>query len=692
MKGYAEIYAEAKQQALGHPEQFLQDLDRVLAAAAPDLERVSEAVRCAEMALVARLDPWWAGRPQPNIHTAVAKVTDNLHDPLVVGLALRLAAGYARQGRVDDDAYRLAILAGRLEHTGLPHPDASYAQEGRRHRERALFVPSHAFAYELIRHVEPEAAEEQAQQALARGNAPLAVLLAELKLVAALDPWYLGPPLPNVERALERYRETRPPELTGLALVLARAYVAGEFVDLRARDHVRGVLAGDEVKLLSPDEAVRCDEFVARDCFDYPYEVLYAQAKALSTADLQRAVLERTRAGSLEVAQRSCEMFLVKALAEWRFGEAEPRIERALSLGRARIEDEEELRPEVEWGLYFLAGLYLAGLHGPRAARALVQAVVERSPDHPDLERAIQAAGIPADVSVSELFGVYRETVDLEARVDAFRAHCDSLGGLDDYERGAYREVLEYLEHGDGWLLSNLSKTLGDLVGSAAPQGLVRSATAAVENALRVAHGGAGSLLRRDRILAELARRDPALRSLERLRDAKLELLDEVAWAITRENRVAAALEGFGCGLGGPTLLLVDLPVLILVNLNAIAAIATVYGFDPERPEERDLALAILAGGAEALSQLATPDSMHDHEALEQVLHKHLTGNTALAVHAAAARAALRLLRQKLLQVIPILGGAVGAGLNFHYTATTTRTAVMAYRLRWLMRRFEPRG
>ncbi|MCA8921225.1 MAG: EcsC family protein [Planctomycetes bacterium] len=691
MKGYAEIYADAKQ-ALAHPEKLLSELDRVLAAAQPEVDRVADAVREAEMALVARLDPWWTGRPQPNIHAAVLRIVDNLHDPLVVGLALRLAAGYARQGRVDDDAYRLAILAGRLEGTGLPHPDASYAQEGRRHCERALFVPSHAYAYELVRHLPYPDAAEQARQALARGNAPLAVMFAELSLVAALDSWYLGPPLPNIEKALVRYREERPPELLELAIVLARSYVSGEFVDLRARDHVRAVLDGEEVKHLSPDEAIRCREFVDRDCFDYPYEVLYRRVKTQDFAELQEAVSRRTRAGSLEVAQRMCEMFLVRRLADWRFGEAEPRIERALLLGRAQLEGEQALAAEVEWALYTLAGLYLAGLHGPKAARELVRAVIAQAPDHAALVASIQAAGIPADVSVAELAEVYRETVDIEARVEAFRAQCDALGGLNDYERAAYREVLEFLEQGDGWLLSNLSRTLGDLVGSAAPQGLVRSATAAVENALRVANGGAGSLLRRDRILAELARRDPALRSLDRLREAKLELLDEVAWAITRENRIAAALEGFGCGLGGPTLLLVDLPVLILVNLNAIAAVATAYGFDPEGPEERDLALAILSGGAEALAQLATLEHERDPDALEAMLRKHLTGNTALALHAGAARAALRLLRQKLLQVIPILGGAVGAGLNFHYTATTTRTAVMAYRLRWLVRRFEGRG
>jgi hypothetical protein len=221
------------------------------------------------------------------------------------------------------------------------------------------------------------------------------------------------------------------------------------------------------------------------------------------------------------------------------------------------------------------------------------------------------------------------------------------------------------------------------------PEALVRSAAAAVEDVLRLAVSGASAALRKDRIVAELARRDPRLRSLERIRDGGLELLDEVAWSITHENRVAAALDGLGCGLGGPTLVLVDVPMLLAVNLNAVAAIATVYGFDPGRGAERDFLIALLAGGAPALRQrLALDPDTAEHDPDGPGPDGPRDGRAALELHAAAAEIAARIGRMKLLQVIPILGGAVGAGLNFHYTHGTTKTAVMAYRYRWLLRRF----
>ena len=134
MKGYAEIYADAKQ-ALAHPEKLLSELDRVLAAAQPEVDRVADAVREAEMALVARLDPWWTGRPQPNIHAAVLRIVDNLHDPLVVGLALRLAAGDTVVQRwlcavlgypeTSTPAALLAALTGIMARLG-PCPDLSH--------------------------------------------------------------------------------------------------------------------------------------------------------------------------------------------------------------------------------------------------------------------------------------------------------------------------------------------------------------------------------------------------------------------------------------------------------------------------------------------------------------------------------------------------------------------------------------
>lgn len=689
MDTYADVYQRARSQLEGEPERLLEELDRVLSAPQRDPgPRLEETVRLAEMALVARLDPWWAGPPQPNIRNAVARLSRALGDPLALGLGLRLAAGYARLGRIDDEAHRLARLAASLQGTGLPHPDGAYAEEAARHLEKALFLPSAHYTYDLVKDRPPEEVALLVSGQLARGNTSFAALLAEMRLVRALDDWYLGPPLPNVETALVRYGEGRPPELHDLAILLARAYLKGGFVDLRARDHIRALLEGEEAKLLGPEEAIGLQEFVDRDCFDYPYAHSYRLAKTISHDELRAAVRRHTANGAISCAQRLCEMALVRRFDDWYLGDPTRNVRGALT---RYLESSLGQDPDADWCARYLAGLYAATLEGSSHARLLVHATVAVDAESPVFGEAIRAAGIPADVPVEELHELYRGVVEIDAKVEAFRTMAEEGAGRDlsEYERKAYGEVLRFLEQGERSVWSEVGQTLGEMVEVVVPDSLLRSVTAVVEDVLRMAIGGASATLGRERILSELARHDPALRSLDKIGEASLELLDEVAWAITRENRVAAALEGLGCGLGGATLVLIDLPMLILVNLNAVAAVATSYGFDIDDPRERDFAIGILAGGATALRQVVGGSPEPVEEPLAEVAPEHLASNrAALALHTAATRIAARLTRHKLAQLLPILGGAVGAGLNFHFTHTTSRTAVMAYRYRWLMRRF----
>ncbi|MGE0712580.1 MAG: EcsC family protein [Planctomycetota bacterium] len=680
-----ELYREVREQA---PEALFEEVDRVLAAAQPERgERLSDALRRVELALVARLDPWWTGPVRPNLRRAVERAARSLHDPVALGLALRLGAGYARVQRADDEAHALARLAARVLGTGLSHLEERYAREAAGYLERGTFLPSAEYVYRWVKELSPDVVAGLASAELARGNAGFAALLLELRLVRALADWYLGPPLPNVEKALARWRAERPAELADLAVLLARAYLAGGFVDLRARDHVAALLEGPEATLLGPDEAVGLRQYVDRDAFDYPYAHSYQLAKSLDADELRAAVRRHTRNGSLTAAQRLCEMELVRRYADWYVGDVTQNLRRALD----RYLGDEDPATDALWVAEYLAGLYAATLEGAAHARRLVAALLPLDPDAPALREAIQAAGIPADVGSGELLELYRGVVEVEARVEAFRAlAAEASAEVSDYEREAYAEVLRFLEEQEVevGVLGGLSQALGELAEGVVPDGILRSVTAAVEDALRQAVSGARARQRRERVLAELARRDPGLRSLGALRRADLRLLDEVAWGQTHENRVVAALEGFGCGLGGLTLAMIDLPVLILVNLDAVAAIATTYGFDVEEPAERDVLIGLLAGGAVALRALLAGEARSEQPLLD-LGREHLGPyRAALALHKTATQIAARLTRQKLVQLLPILGGAVGAGLNFHFTWATTRAALMTYRYRWLTRRF----
>ena len=678
MTPYAEAYARAQRLIEGEPDELFEVLDRVLGAADPEVgDRLSETVRLGDMALAARLDPWRVGPPQPNVHAAVRKVLVNLHDPVVLGLGVRLAVGYARMGRVDADTHRLTRLASRLDPEELGHPAADYAREAAAYYERAPFLPDAAYTYGLVGESSPGEVVELANAQLHRQNASFAVLLAEMRMVCALDPWYVGQHLRNVERALERYRERRPAELQDLAVVLARAYVRGAFVDLRARAHVLGVLEGEEAQLLGPEAAIGLREYCDRDGFDYPPTTCYGMARDLDPDAFRSRVREHVRQGGLQTAQRLCEMALIRGFDDWYVGDYRSNLRVAVE----RYVQSGERDADVDWAARTLAGIYAATLDASAPARALVEAVLARDPEAPELLEALDGAGIPGDVAATELLEVFREATDPGAQLEAFREEARSSQDFGPYEQNALGEAVAFGDEG-GTTLEEVSRVVGELTEAVVPAGLLRSATQLVENALRLAVSGTEATSRAGRVLGELARRDPALRSLDRLRTADLRVLDEVAWELTVDNRLAAALEGFGCGLGGTSLVLIDLPMLILVNLNAIHTVATAYGFDFEDEDEQAFAIEVLASGPEA-----TREVLRRH-GLGLGRGPHDPTQEALAFHRAAARIAARLARQKLLQVVPLVGGAVGAGVNFHFTYATSRAAVMAYRLRWLLRRF----
>ena len=205
------------------------------------------------------------------------------------------------------------------------------------------------------------------------------------------------------------------------------------------------ILGGEEAKLLGPEEAIGFQEYVDRECFDYPYSFLYELVKKLGPDELRELVRKHIRNGGLTAAQQLCELGLVRRFDDWYVGTPQNNVSGAVEgyLAMERGEDQ-----DADWYARTLGGLYAATLEGANYARRLVYALVEREPDARDLVLAIHAAGIPADVSVEELFVLYKDVVDVEARVDSFRQLAEAAGGLSEYEQKAYAEVLDFLEHG----------------------------------------------------------------------------------------------------------------------------------------------------------------------------------------------------------------------------------------------------
>ena len=216
--------------------------------------------------------------------------------------------------------------------------------------------------------------------------------------------------------------------------------------------------------------------------------------------------------------------------------------------------------------------------------------------------------------------------------------------------------------------------------------------------------------------------------------------LKKVANYHINENNLIAALEGASCGLGGFTLIFADIPLLFGIAFRTIQQIGESFGFDTDTVQEKRFAMLMIDFsstiptaakvrtmiGKQALKNYARKTALRKMEktaavkigrkTAEEIAAQMLRvqgrrvtqrtlqtqtskimnevskdGAKALAITTArktAEDAGANLTRKKLLQLIPLLGGVVGAGFNFWFISHIGETAYYSYLKRHLNLRY----
>jgi hypothetical protein len=164
------------------------------------------------------------------------------------------------------------------------------------------------------------------------------------------------------------------------------------------------------------------------------------------------------------------------------------------------------------------------------------------------------------------------------------------------------------------------------------------------------------------------------------LANAPLSVRDRRALAAIALYRGAAAAEGGATGLGGFWLSAADFPALIALKMKLLFDIGAAYGRTGDTLADRLYALAIFQlafstperraevfRSLEAWDTLAHPQSLADFDwrTFQQQYRDYID----LA---------------KLAQMVPYVGAPIGAVANWRLTERLGRTAVNAYRMRWL--------
>ena len=212
------------------------------------------------------------------------------------------------------------------------------------------------------------------------------------------------------------------------------------------------------------------------------------------------------------------------------------------------------------------------------------------------------------------------------------------------------------------FFLSNIPKAMQNKMNSFIPEKAHKVITEAIKNMIRAVLLGSEVTSSKPMINGSLETREKEV-------EKKLDFYKK-----------AAAASGAGTGAGGFWLGMADFPILLSLKLKFLFEVASIYGFDMKDYKERLYVLYVF--------QLAFSSQERRNEVFREVANweeyaKHLPED----INAFDWRKFQQEYRDyidlaKMLQLVPVIGAAVGAVANYRLMNQLGETAMNAYRLR----------
>lgn len=164
--------------------------------------------------------------------------------------------------------------------------------------------------------------------------------------------------------------------------------------------------------------------------------------------------------------------------------------------------------------------------------------------------------------------------------------------------------------------------------------------------------------------------------------EGSLELREAIVLERIKFYKHTAAAEGGITGAGGILLGLADFPLLIGIKIKLLFEIASVYGFDTSDYRERLFILHIF--------QLAfSSDQTRKEIYMKMQDWENISSHLPEDIHDFDWRTFQQEYRDyidlaKMAQLVPVIGAPVGAVVNYRLITKLGKTAMNAYRMRWL--------
>lgn len=217
-----------------------------------------------------------------------------------------------------------------------------------------------------------------------------------------------------------------------------------------------------------------------------------------------------------------------------------------------------------------------------------------------------------------------------------------------------------------------------------------------MEQALSAAFSAASAVSGSDDLLQEAKALGFTATAVADFRDAPLHVSDCLAASVAKWAKGLAGAEGAVTGMAGVLGLTADIPALIILAIRTIRKIGYCYGFDTARDEERPFVLHCLSAGAangveekkSAVAAAMELKNVLDHPsetALKKTEGEILSREAfAAAVRNLAKQLCINLARRKAAQVIPVVGGGIGAAMNVLFLTDVAEASQRLYQKRRL--------
>ncbi|MFX3622673.1 MAG: EcsC family protein [Ectobacillus sp.] len=161
-------------------------------------------------------------------------------------------------------------------------------------------------------------------------------------------------------------------------------------------------------------------------------------------------------------------------------------------------------------------------------------------------------------------------------------------------------------------------------------------------------------------------------------RTLTLQERDERVLKKIADYKKIAAVEGAGTGAGGILLGLAEFPLLLTIKIKFLFDAATLYGHDTSKEEERLFLLHVF--------QLAFSSDEHRRDVFQIIEHwdvyKEREQNIDWRKFQQEYRDYIDFV--KMLQLVPVIGAAVGAYANYNLLDRLGEITMNCYRLRWM--------